>query len=152
MPTRDQSKITTLTVHTDGGARGNPGPAAAAFIFFEKGQKAVFQRGVFLGKSTNNFAEYSAVVFALEWLSKNVNPQGKEKITFKIDSQLVVNQLNGIFKIKNKNLRPLLFKIKILENELGTPISYQYFPREQNFLADRLVNQTLDKATSSILK
>lgn len=126
-----------LKINCDGGARGNPGLAAAAFVVTGNLQ---YMCGKYLGETTNNVAEYQAVILALEWLAKN-----PEKADFFLDSNLVVNQLNGLFKVKDSKLRELLVKVRELEAKISTPITYSYVPRERNWEADALVNQTLDE-------
>lgn len=130
-----------LKVFCDGGARGNPGPAASAFVVFSPDGKILAKEGKSIGQATNNVAEYKAVLFALEWLSKR---NKEEKILFFLDSQLVVSQLNGRFKIKDKKLLDLVFKIKELEKNFTGKIIYKNIPREKNKMTDSLVNQTLD--------
>lgn len=139
-----------LFVYTDGGARGNPGPGAAAFIVQDTTRKILFKRGVYLGNTTNNVAEYKAVILALEWLTGQRQSEKILRIVFNLDSQLVVNQLNGIFKVKDAKLRPLILKIRQLENGLSAPVSYQAIAREKNFLADELVNQILDSRLAGL--
>lgn len=131
-----------LKIYSDGGARGNPGPAAYSFIVFEKGN-VVFKKSKFLGSKTNNFAEYAGVLAAFKWLSKNATRI--EKIDFFLDSQLAVKQLNGQYKVKSDNLKPLVLKIKFLEMNIGKKVNYNFLPRTKNKLADFLVNKTLDK-------
>lgn len=137
-----------INVFCDGGARGNPGPAAVGFVV-QNGTdgQTLFKQGKTIGFSTNNVAEYRAVTAALEWLKETpLQHSVKEvKIDFFLDSQLVVNQLNGFFKIKNAALRELFFEVRKLEQEVGGVISYHFVPREQNFIADSLVNEALDK-------
>lgn len=127
-----------LSIYCDGGARGNPGPAAAAFVVYAADNLRE-KRGKFLGKTTNNVAEYSAVVMALKWLKGN-----PAEANFFLDSNLVVNQLNGFFKIKDSRLREFLVKVRELESQVGLPLTYSYVPRAQNAVADALVNETLD--------
>jgi ribonuclease HI len=131
-----------LKIFCDGGARGNPGPAAAAFVV-EKEGKVVFRGSKFLGEATNNVAEYSAVLLAARWLKENSDKF--EEVTFVLDSELVCKQLSGLFKIKNENLRNLYFSIKEVEKSIPTVISYTSTSREKNRLADLLVNRTLDE-------
>ncbi|OGG22564.1 hypothetical protein A3D03_00145 [Candidatus Gottesmanbacteria bacterium RIFCSPHIGHO2_02_FULL_40_13] len=134
-------------IHTDGGARGNPGPGAVgAVIKTERGQ-LVFEISRKIGKTTNNIAEYSAVVAALEGLRNNVSMlqcNNETIFQFFLDSKLVVNQLNGLYKVKENHLRDLLLKIRSLEQEVGGKIYYSLIPREKNWEADRLVNKALD--------
>lgn len=130
----------TLKIYSDGGARGNPGPAAAAFMVISGG-KTLAKKGRFLGETTNNFAEYQGVIYALTWV---LNEKRKENINIHLDSQLVVNQLTGRFKIKQPGLQKLVMKIKNLERKISGKVSYFAIPREQNKIADLLVNTTLD--------
>jgi len=132
-----------IQIFSDGGARGNPGPAAAAFIVF-KNKKIIYKHSLFIGRSTNNNAEYTAVLIALQWLNKNTK-KNIDSIDFFIDSELVVNQLNGIFKIKNNNLKKIIYSIKVLENNFMGKITYNYISRNKNKEADLLVNQKLDE-------
>ena len=105
--------MSNLTINTDGGSRGNPGPAAIGVVIKNDSQEIIYQLGRTIGKATNNVAEYSAVISALEWLTQN-----KEKIkntqncNFFVDSALVANQLNGLWKVKDSNLRTLIIKIR----------------------------------------
>ena len=133
-----------LSVYCDGGSRGNPGPAAIGITV--KCQN-IIQISKCIGIKTNNQAEYQAVIHALEWLVHNLDRlnQKPEKINVFLDSTLVVNQINGKFKVKNAKIRELLFKVKTLENQVGPPIIYHRIPREENGEADRLVNEALDK-------
>lgn len=133
--------VESLKINCDGGARGNPGPAAAAFVIYGPAGNLPYKCGKYLGTATNNAAEYQAVILALEWLVKS--PQPAE---FFLDSTLVVNQLNRVFKIKDAKLRELLLKVRELEAKISAPITYSYVPREQNWEADRLVNVTLNRA------
>lgn len=135
-----------LKINCDGGARGNPGPAATAFVVFDEQGNKIYHQGDFLGNATNNQAEYQAVLNAVTWLGEN-HPQAATK--FFLDSQLVVNQLNGKFKIKNAQLRDLYQQIKqkILTHQLKLE-EFSFVYRTENFLADNLVNQTLDKHLS----
>lgn len=150
-----------LFVFTDGGARGNPGPAAIGVVIKDEKGKILTQFGKKIGQTSNNVAEYTAVIEALRWIkdTKILRYDDTKKkdeinhlvskypsiiISFFLDSRLVVNQLNGFFKIKDANLRELLLKTRELEGEIGGNISYKFIPREKNRLADSLVNETLD--------
>jgi ribonuclease HI len=131
-----------LKIYCDGGARGNPGPAAAAFVVIENG-KVVFSQSKYLGKTTNNVAEYEAVVLALGWLVKQRIL--KSKIQFILDSELITKQMKGVYKVKSQNLKPIFIKAKRLESRLPVKIIYKWATRENNKLADFLVNKELDK-------
>lgn len=129
-----------LEVFSDGGSRGNPGPAAYGFIIKKDGQTVKEGKG-FLGVETNNFAEYTAVIEALKWLTHNFKG---EPVKFYLDSQLAVRQLCGLYKIKNPKIRELVFKIRQHEAALG-PVNFSHIRRESNEEADRLVNKALDE-------
>ena len=137
-----------INIYTDGGARGNPGPAAIGFVVMTGNGKKIFGTGKPLGQTTNNVAEFSAMIAALQWLLKNKKSLGDKTntVNFFSDSQLMVNQLKGIYKIKNIRLRSLIIQARQLEKQLNKIIIYCLIPREKNSLADSLVNQTLDQA------
>ncbi|MBI4029534.1 MAG: ribonuclease HI family protein [Candidatus Blackburnbacteria bacterium] len=131
-----------LKVFSDGGARGNPGPAASAFVVKDFQNNIIFKNAKKIGNTTNNIAEYTAVVMAMDWLVEN--KKENLAVNFFLDSQLVVNQLKGLFKIKNENLRRLVLLIKQQEVKLKGQVTYQHIPREKNKEADLLVNKALD--------
>ncbi|MDP3888506.1 MAG: ribonuclease HI family protein [bacterium] len=132
-----------ISIYCDGGSRGNPGPAASAFVVFG-GSEIVHQSGKEIGITTNNVAEYSAVILALEWL-KTQKLFSPSSINFFLDSELVAKQLTGHYRIKNAKLKILAVKVKSLEKEIGKNIFYRIIPRGKNSLADALVNEALDK-------
>jgi ribonuclease HI len=131
-----------IIIYCDGGSRGNPGKSAAAFVIGENG-KRIYSEAKYLGIATNNFAEYSAVLAALCWLKKN---EGKLKgeIVFNLDSELVVRQINGEYKIKNKRLKGIYLEIKNIIESYPKKIIFKNISREKNKTADLLVNQKLD--------
>lgn len=133
-----------LEIYTDGGSRGNPGPAASACIIFLDG-KSIFENSHFLGVRTNNQAEYMGVVLALHWLDKN---RKFKRADFFLDSELVVNQLIGRYKIKDEILRSLAERINKKILQLNMTIYFTAIPREKNKIADKMVNEKLD----SVLK
>lgn len=135
-----------LKIYCDGGARGNPGPGAASFVVIDKEGSVIKKESKFLGEVTNNIAEYRAVILALRFLSENSYNSQYGFINFYLDSELVVKQLTGEFRVKNRNLKDLFLKVKILEQKVGKKIFYNNVPREQNKLADYLVNQKLDES------
>jgi len=133
----------TLNVFTDGGAVNNPGPAAYAFVVYSD-NKLLFRFSEKIGFATNNFAEYTALLKSLEWIKSNKG----DKITNVVilsDSRLMVNQVNGFFKVKSPDIRGFILKIRILEQEIELPVVYKNIPREQNRLADSLVKNALFK-------
>lgn len=146
-PTVNQSQDKTknnLIVYCDGGARGNPGPAGIGFIVKYK-NKILVKDNKYIGKTTNNVAEYMAVIKALKWLGLNLK-KTVAKINVYLDSQLVVKQLNGLYKVKNSRLQMLIIQIRTLETQIPCVINYFYIPREKNRAADKLVNIALNKA------
>jgi len=132
-----------LTVYTDGGARGNPGPSAAGFVVISEG-KIIYTGSQYLGIGTNNQAEYKAVLLALEWLLKNQDIISDKTVEFFLDSELVTNQLTGKYKIKDRTLKSMAIKAKEMERSMVTLMSFTAIRREKNKLADRLVNEALD--------
>lgn len=134
--------MSSLTIHTDGGSRGNPGPAAIGVVIKRQDNRLLHQFAQTIGVATNNVAEYQGVIFALNYLI--TSSQKTDQINFFLDSTLVVNQLNGLWKVKNSNLRSLVIKIRRLEESLKVPVSYTAIPRQQNFEPDALLNQALD--------
>jgi ribonuclease HI len=131
-----------LTINTDGGARGNPGPAACAFVVSKEG-RTLFKDSKFLGSTTNNQAEYLAVIMALQHLAKT-NLYSDKEIIFILDSELVARQLAGEYKTKNLLLKNLLAQAKLLERKINAKIIYTVTSRDKNKIADFLVNQELD--------
>lgn len=140
-----------IIVYCDGGSRGNPGPAAVGVVVEDQSGKMIKTWSKAIGKTTNNEAEYEAVIFALQKLKHLF---GKEKVKnmqfeFRLDSELVVNQLSGKFKIEEEKLQPLFLKIHNLKLDFGPPpaggLTFVSILRDQNRQADSLVNEVLDK-------
>ena len=131
-------------INTDGASKGNPGPSSYGYVIKNRGGAIVHQEGEKIGLTTNNVAEYTAVVKALEYLVKRFFRKAPHKVEVVADSRLLVEQLSGRFKIKSPNLLPLVNKIRNLEIELGKVI-YRHVPREENFLADRLANRPFER-------
>ena len=124
---------------SDGGSRNNPGHAAWGFVI-KVDNITIHSEGGYIGIATNNIAEYTALIKALEWLEMN---KKNENIDFFLDSNLIVSQLNGIFKVKNADIREFVLKARQLEPSFKK-ITYTHIPREKNKEADALVNQALD--------
>lgn len=139
-----KDEIKKIVVYTDGGSRGNPGPSAFG-VYFETLDKKYSQ---YLGVTTNNVAEYKAIIFALKKIKSLIGKNNAKKIEIEInsDSQLVVSQLNGNYKIKEKNLWEYFIEIWNLKQDFGK-VSFNYIPRSKNKIADFLLNETLDKYT-----
>lgn len=134
-----------LIIHTDGGSRGNPGPAAYGVVIEDESGKQIARLGKPIGITTNNQAEYSGVVAALEMVKQFILTEKKfSSIEFYLDSDLLVNQLSGKYKIKSPELAVLAIKAKNLEKEISVSVIYKHIPREQNKTADKIVNQVLD--------
>ena len=127
------------TLWTDGGARGNPGPAAFAYVLEAEDGTALAAHGEAIGVATNNVAEYSALVAGL---AKAVE-LGVRELEVISDSELMVKQMRGEYKVKNEALRELSVRAGRLARELGS-VRYTAVRREHNELADRLVNEALD--------
>lgn len=129
-----------IVIYTDGGARGNPGPAAIGVLI---GRRKYKER---IGRTTNNVAEYEAVVFALNKLKNLLGKKGiKEvEVEIKLDSELVSKQLNGKYKIKDVDLIPLFIEIWNTKQEFKK-VGFTHIPREENKEADKLVNEALDE-------
>jgi len=132
-----------VVVFTDGGSRGNPGPAGAGWAIFDESGSELKRNSKFLGKQTNNWAEYEAVYLALK-KAKALGLSG-EKIEMRLDSNLVVEQLSGNWQVKEKTLWPQYMKIKNILVKDFKDISFVHIPREKNKEADALANEAMDK-------
>jgi ribonuclease HI len=128
-----------VIVYSDGGSRGNPGPSAAGYIIINNKEEVVAQGGEYLGITTNSQAEYQGVRIGLE----KALELGFQHVDFRIDSMLVVNQMNGIYKIKNRELWPINERIRELVTKFEK-VTFSHVKREFNQLADGMVNRTLD--------
>ncbi len=135
-----------IKIYTDGSSINNPGQAAYAYVIFN-GTKQIASYGGRIGIASNNIAEYTGLIRALEKVKEITST---DKIIAKIevfsDSSLMVNQLNGLFKVKNAKIRELVFRVRILEGEINLPIIYIHIYREKNQLADSLVKKALRTA------
>ena len=134
-----------IIVHTDGGSRGNPGPAACAFVITYR-DKEITRQSKYLGERTNNFAEYQGVILALQYILENRDNWAKgKKIFFLLDSELIVRQINGVYKVKDEKLKTLHGQVKDLVAKIHDNVFFRNVPREKNKYADMLVNEELDK-------
>jgi len=128
-----------LTIYTDGASRNNPGEAGAGIFILRDGEP--FQQiARYLGTTTNNIAEYTAAIIALEQAVK----LGASRVTLNADSELLVKQLNGQYKVKNEGLKPLHAKVKELIAKISS-VEVRYIPREKNKEADALANKAIDE-------
>ena len=132
-----------FTIFTDGASRGNPGLSSTGFVIKTNGE-TIYTGGSFLGVATNNIAEYTAIIEALQKAQELSKDVGETNINFRLDSKLAVEQLSGRYKIKHPNLKILSSKVKILES-LFLKVTYTHVPREQNQEADAQANLVLDK-------
>ncbi len=131
-----------LKLYTDGGSRGNPGPSAGAFVICDLEDNVVETTGFFIGSGTNNIAEYTALLRGLE----HCKQFGAEQLIVYLDSELVVRQLNGEYKVKNAQLKPLHDQAKKMAADFQK-IEFKHVPRAQNALADAELNRILDQNT-----
>ena len=161
-----------IVIHTDGGARGNPGPAAIGVVIealrpIRQSLRVVSQSnpqvqdkaeiewkkeyGEYLGEGTNNEAEYKAIVFALKKLKQLVGASESKTVAIEVvlDSELIERQLNGEYKIKEKNLQNYFVEVWNLKSDFGS-VSFRHVRREENSNADRIVNQVLDREASKL--
>lgn len=129
----------SVRLFTDGGARGNPGPAAYGYVLEGDDGTVIAAHGEAIGVATNNIAEYSALIAGLEKAIELALPD----IEVVSDSELMVKQMRGEYKVKNAGLRPLSLRAVQLAQRLDT-VTYRHVRREHNKLADRLVNDALD--------
>ena len=126
---------------TDGGSRGNPGPAAYAYVLETEDGTVLDARGEAIGRATNNVAEYSALVAGL----RRAAELGVSEVELRSDSELMVKQMRGEYRVKNKDLQGLFLDASRAARALGR-VTYTHVRREHNELADRLVNEALDAA------
>lgn len=133
-----------FVINTDGASKGNPGPSSYGYIIKARDGGIVHEEGEQIGVTTNNVAEYTAVLKAFEYIAKRFFRKAPHKIEVIADSQLIIEQLSGRYKIKKPHLQELFEKIKKLESELGS-VFYRSVPRKENFIADRLANRAFEK-------
>jgi len=135
-------KSTALIIYTDGGSRGNPGQSAIGVYIPEREKRY----GEYVGEGTNNEAEYKAIIFALKKAKSLLGSHIAQQTDVEIrsDSQLIVNQLSGLFKLKESELFQYFIAIWNLKQDFKS-VSFTHIPREKNAIADRLVNETLDE-------
>ncbi len=126
------------TLFTDGGARGNPGPAAIGFVLSGIGNTSILYKE-YIGKGTNNQAEYRALLAGIT----RAKAEGVEDLMCYLDSELVVKQVRGEYRVKNEDLKNLLAEIKVLLPSFRS-ITFEHIPRSKNAAADKLVNEALD--------
>jgi ribonuclease HI len=129
----------SFVVFSDGGSRGNPGPAAIGFVIRDEGGEILYKEGRAIGVSTNNCAEYTALKEAL----KKAVALGAKEVSCFLDSELVVRQLNGQYKVRDVNIKKYFGELQDVLSAF-TKASFNHIGRDKNFEADKLVNQALD--------
>ncbi len=127
------------TLFADGGSRGNPGPAASGAVLFDESGEVLREVGTFLGVATNNVAEWTGLLTGLEAALE----LGVTDIAVRLDSELVVKQISGVYRVKNEGLIPLHAKAKVLLRKFAS-VDVQHVRRKLNAAADAVVNQVLD--------
>lgn len=136
----NNATLKSAIIYSDGGSRGNPGPSASGFVIMNEANEVVSEGGAYLGITTNNVAEYQAVYLGLE----RAQELGVRVIDFRMDSLLVVNQMNGLWKIKHPDLAVIHHRIHELAGKFNK-VSFSHVRREYNTLADGVVNKILDQ-------
>lgn len=137
--TRPARRDEAMTIYTDGASRNNPGEAGAG-IYITRDNGAIEMIARYLGRTTNNIAEYSAAIIGLEYALAH----GASRVNLLADSELMVKQLNGVYKVKNEGLKPLFLKAKDLIARIGD-VEVKYIPRGMNKEADALANKAIDE-------
>lgn len=130
-----------FTANVDGGARGNPGPAGWGAVLQSPDGAVVAELYGALPHATNNVAEYHGLLAALTWSAE----QGATEVHIRSDSLLLVQQMRGVYKVRNEGLKPLFGQARLLAHRIGR-VTYEHVPREQNAEADRLANLAMDDA------
>lgn len=133
------TNLSHVIIYSDGGSRGNPGPSASGFVIMNDREHVIHEGGMYLGITTNNQAEYHGVRLGLE----KAVAMGAKTVDFRMDSLLVVNQMNGIYKIKNRELWPINERIRELVAQFDK-VTFSHVKREFNQLADGMVNKILN--------
>ena len=135
-----------IIIYTDGASRGNPGLSSFGFVVQNLSGKLLYQHGAYIGETTNNVAEYTAVISALKYVSQNYKAVEIE-IELRADSNLVIQQLSGRFKVNKPHIFELVQRVKEIE-VLFRKVTYKHIARELNKMADRVANMALDNLHS----
>ncbi len=139
---KETTVLTEVRLYADGGSRGNPGPSASGYVLLDMNDRVVLRAGEYLGVTTNNQAEYQALKLGLEHALHDY--QSREVHVY-MDSMLVINQMKGIFKVKNRDLWPIHTACAELSKKFDK-VTFDHVPRELNKLADEEVNAAMDQA------
>ena len=133
-----------IIIYTDGGARGNPGPAGIGVQMLQ-GEKVVKEISEYIGEQTNNYAEYMALIRALEEAQKLFGTELRDMVVeVRMDSELIVRQMQGVYKVKEPTLKELFAKVATLKMESVPNLTFAHVRREKNKRADELVNAAID--------
>jgi ribonuclease HI len=136
-----------LIIYTDGGARGNPGPAGIGAVIMDESGHVLKEISQYIGKTTNNFAEYEALIRAFEILARLYGEKLRDMdLEVRMDSELVVRQLCGQYRVKEPGLKEQFARIGVLRMSTIPNITFTHVPREKNAHADKLVNHAIDAA------
>lgn len=143
-------RLSRVIIYTDGAARGNPGPSASGYMICNEHGKRIKGVVAYNGVKTNNFAEYTAVILALEWCKKNIEDYSGLEIHLNSDSEVVVHQMNGNYKVKAEGLKSLNEKAKKLSKEFKST-TFKSVPREHSGIrkVDKALNVLLDRRERS---
>ncbi len=137
-----------LIINTDGGSRGNPGPSGIGVVIHDETGLVIGEHKKYIGETTNNQAEYKALILALEQAGQITNPKSQissqgTSLEIRMDSELIVRQMQGRYKIKDQGLKPLAeIVLKLCKN--FESVNFIHVPRAQNAHADKLVNEVID--------
>lgn len=134
-------------LYTDGGARGNPGPAGAGAVLFDESGAVIAEVNKYLGETTNNVAEYEAVRIGLQAIVEQCGKEAARELTVvvRMDSELVCKQLNGQYRVKNEKLKPLFAAVRAYCTNTFASITFEHVRREKNKHADKLANEAMDQ-------
>lgn len=134
-----------IKIFTDGGSRGNPGVAGFGVVVFDEKNNVIFKKSGYLGIKTNNEAEYGGLINAVEWLKENEMKLNIDEVEFNADSELMVKQMQGIYKVKAGNLRDLNKQARELLMHIKSFYTFKAIRREYNSMADELANLAMDR-------
>lgn len=137
MPALESKEV---KLFADGGSRGNPGPSASGYVLLDMQDNVIAKNGTYLGETTNNQAEYHSLITGLQ----EARRLGADYVHVYMDSQLVINQMKGRYKVRHTGLKPVYQKVLDIANQFKD-VTYTYVPRELNKMADTIVNEILDK-------
>lgn len=138
-----------LSIHTDGGSRGNPGHAGYGYIVYDDNNNPIQEGSGYIGIKTNNEAEYAGLLAALTWLKSFSSSKSIDSADFFLDSELLVRQVNGYYKVKSPHLIPIYTQVKNIISSLPFPINFHHVFRDKNSAADKLANLAMDHGSTS---